>query len=441
MKKTLNDVMQLLSRRDLDTLHSIYQFRCLNENQIYQLHFQQVIAFDESMSKEHANTRIQEMLELGVIKDVEYNSEERVYFMTPLGIEAIVRFFEIPENFYDAQKKAVKRGYYRASELELYPKNINHQVYLNQFVVDFTSMKIDSAWKYYDEKYVSQYNSIRPDGMLSVYDTDFFLEMDMGTESRKQLCEKWEHYRNFLISREYAYREKRIVVLFIVEGNNDMTKERIDLVKYTIYERLLDVLHGSEFEIYVGTSNELLSLLKHRLIPASKEGVDPYNDRIKKALEEKHGFIVSDGDKIKDVFDGTQFTYFIRRISENYKTLHEEGRVQEYLVDDYFFDPPTVIAKVAYMEKNNTLFKHRFKRDISYVIIGKTEEQLYRDLKMVDLLGLKNIFFSTYHRLRDKPFHEAVFQFDLFGDYHHFTNNGLAVRVFEGSLETIHLNT
>lgn len=435
MKKSLNELMQSLSQRDVDTLQSIYSFRCLNDNQIHQLHFKNVIPVDPELSMAMTKTRIQEMLDLDLIKAVDYLATERVYFLTPNGIEVVRHYFEMPYNVYDSKKKVVKRGYYRASELEIYPKNINHQTRLNQFVIDFKEQNQDVNCKYYDEKHVSQYTSIRPDGMLSFLDTDFFLEMDMATESRKQLYEKWENYRNFLASREYAYREKRIVVLFIVEGTSRI-KERIDLVKYTIYERLLDVL-DSDFEIYVGTSEDLLSLMKNRLVPACFNE-DPYTSRIKNSLQEKHQFYVSDGESVRDIFHGAKYALYMRKLNENNKLLIEDGRVQEFVVDDYFYEPTTIVSKVAYMDKYNSFFKSKYKREISYLIVGKTEDQLYNDLKMVDLLGLKNIYFSTYQRLRDKPFCEALFQFDLLGNMHHFTNNGLEERVFEGNFEQSH---
>jgi hypothetical protein len=432
MKKTLNELMRSLSTSNVDTLMSIYSFRCLSTNQIYQLHFQHVTPIDESLSRSLNQSCIRELLSFELIKEVQYLGSEQVYFLTPSGIEVIRHFFELPANVYDPQKKVIKRGYYRASELEIYPKNINHQTHLNQFVIDFQQLQLDIKYKYFDEKHVSQYTSIRPDGMISLLDTDFFLEMDMATESKKQLYEKWENYRSFLSSREYAYREKRIVVFFIVDGTTKV-KERIDLIKYTIYERLLDVL-DAEFEIYVGSSDDLLSLMKNRLIPAYKDE-DPYTAKIKKSLEEKHGFYASDAEQTRSIFQGTKYSLYLRKLNENNKILIEDGRIQEFVVDDYFFEPTTIVSKIAYMDKSNSFFKSQYNREISYLVVGKTEEQLYNDLKIVDLIGLKNIFFSTYQRLRDMPFHEAVFQFDLLGNVHHFIDNGLEERVFEGNLE------
>ncbi|WCF11742.1 replication-relaxation family protein (plasmid) [Paenibacillus thiaminolyticus] len=432
MKKSLNELIQSLALQDVEVLRSIYTFRCLNENQIDQLHFKNSMPIDQQQSKAFTSRCIQELLDWELVRVVEYLGAERVYFLTPLGIEVIRHYFKMPRNIYDAKKKVVKRGYYRASELAIYPKNINHQVRLNQFVIDFQIQNSELNWKYFDEKYVSQYTNIRPDGMLSILDTDFFLEMDMATESKKQLYEKWENYRNFLSSREYAYREKRIVVLFIVDGTTKI-KERIDLIKYTIYERLLDVL-DTDFEVYVGTSDSLLTLMKNKLIPACKNS-DPCTAQVKKYLQEQHDFHVSDGDSLNAVLKGTKYALYIRKLNENNKLLVEGGRIQEFVVDDYFYEPTTIVSKVAYLDKYNSFFKSIYKRDISYLIVGESEEKIYNDLKLVDLIGLKNIYFTTLQRLKEKTFHQAVFQFDLLGNIHHFTNSGLEERVFESNLE------
>jgi len=424
MKRSISELTNMLSKLDIHILESIYAFRCLNIQQLYQLHQ------DSFSSPKELSHQAEVLCHLDLIKKVEYRNNEFVFFLTPLGVETIRYFLDLPSNIYDNQRKVIKRGYYRASELEIQPKNIHHQVHLNQFVINAQEIfsRHSIQWKYYDEKYVSQYSSIRPDGLISIFDIDIFLEMDMATESKKQLYEKWENYRNFLLSREYLYREKQIILLFIVK-ESPKSQERIDLVKYTIYERLLDKL-DSEFEIYVGTPQNLLHLLEKRIIPAC-QGKDPYKLRLKQLLEQIHGFSVAEGEGIKNIFNNTRYDFYIRKLNHLNKITIEHNRIQEFLVDDYSFEPSSVVAKIAYMDKNNTFFKTRFNREIAYLVVGKEEQQLFRDLRMVDLIGLPNIFFSTYQRLKEKPFYEAVFQFDLLGNIHHFTNNGLHERVFE----------
>ena len=427
MKKPLQERMRQLEERDYALFQSIYSYRCLTLEQIKELHFS-----DKKTGKVYG--RIQKLIQLDFLKEVPYKHHQHAYFLTSSGIDAIRYHYDMPTNIYDMQKKVVKRGYYRASELEMYPKLINHQIHLNQFVIEFNKIGIDVPYKYFDEKYVSQYSSIRPDGMLSVLDVDFFLEMDMATESKKQLGEKWDHYRRFLQSREYAYREKRIIVLFIVDGTHRL-KERIDLVKFTIFDRLLDVLNH-EFEIYVGTQDELINLLKKRLIPACK-GVNPHSELLKHVLETYHGFTVTNGQALAGAFDNTQFQFYLQKTNELGHLETEHGRLQEFVVDDYFFENCSVLSKVAYMEKLNTFFKEKFNRTIPFVLIGKNEEQLYRDLRMMELLDMPNVYFSTYQRLKTKPFHEAIFQFDSFGNMQHFKNTGLSERIFECNMEQL----
>lgn len=428
-KKPLNELVQLLTQTDVNTLYSIYTYRCLNVEQIWKLHYRSEL-FEEDISMQIANDRVLELTKLQLIKQTTYRPEMSVSFLTPLGVEAVRHFFSLPTNIYDHQKKIVNRGYFRASELEIFPKNINHQVHINDFVIDALTQIKHVPVNYYDEKYASQYTNIRPDGIISFPDVDVFLEMDMATESKKQLFEKWENYRSFLNSREYDYREKKIVVFFIISGTLRI-KERIDLIKFTIYERLHDVF-DQEFDFYIGTHEELLSYLLGHFIPALTKQ-DPRTRRLEQTLMTQQNMALSDGERLSKVFPKTAFKWYMRKLNESQKITVEEGRIQEFLVDDYFMAPTSIISKISYMDKHNVFFNERYGRDIAYVVICESEEQIKNDLKMNDLLGLKNIFYTTEERLRHYPFHEAVFQFDLLGNTYHFENNGLEKRVFEAA--------
>jgi hypothetical protein len=438
MKNAIRDILKSLSQRDVEALQSIYMYRCLTLNQLYQLHYSKSLLTNELVSDRTAKKKVNELLKFGLIEEVEriskviFGEPDPVYFLTPSGIEVIRYCFDLPTNIYDAKKQVVKRGYYRASELKIYPKNINHQVHLNQFIIDFTKMNSDVSWKYYDEKYVSQFTSIRPDGMLTILDTDFFIEMDMATESKKQLLEKWENYRNFINSREYAYKERKIVVLFVCE-NTTRIEQRVDLVKYTIYERIVDTI-DADFDIYVGSREQLLALLSEKMIPALK-GRHPQLSDIREVLSEKHGFQVSNGDVLNPVFKGTEFGLYLRKVNDESNILVENNRIQEFLLDDFSYSPLSVLNKMAYLDKNNLHFKDTFNREIPYIVVGRSEEHLYRDMKLVDIIGVKNVYFTTLERLKKAPLHEALFQFDFLGNVQHFSDSGLEERVFERTMK------
>lgn len=426
MKNKRHKYMTELDKRDVSALYSIYQHRCLTLDQIYRLHYR------FKVSKENVKKKINKWMEKELVKKVLYKGGREAYFLMGKGVELLRYMYDFPANIYDHKNKAVRRGYYRAFELDMYPKLINHQIHLNEFVIQFQQLKPPIKWKYYDEKYVSQYSGIRPDGMLSLPDVDIFLEMDMATESKKQLHDKWDNYRQFLNSREYAYREKKIVMLFIVSGTTKL-QQRIDLVKHTIYERLLDAI-DKEFDIYVGTQDDLLSVLQKRFIQAYQHG-DPYLQLTENLLEMQHEFYVSSGSVLNNTFDNVSFSLYIQKLSDERRLKIEHGKIQEFIVDDYFNENVSVISKATYIQQHNAFFKSDFKRNMNYLVVAKKEMQIYRDFRMNHITTQPFIYFTTYKRLKELPFHQALFQFDELGNLYHFKNNGLEERVFERNLE------
>lgn len=430
MSTKIGGILKSLSKRDVGALKSVYDFRCLTVAQIYQLHYMKSIKFDNDIvSDSYCKKKIYEFTELGILEKVEYPEGEAL-FLTTLGIEVVKNAFDFPMNIYDYEKKIVKRGYYRASELRVAPKYISHQLMLNQFMIDFIAREHDVYWKYYDEKHISQFRNIRPDGLLNMLDIDFFLEMDMATESKKQLYNKWENYRRFLDSKEYDNIERKIVVLFIVE-NTMNPQARIDLIRHTIGERLMDRIDAN-FEIYVDTMDGMMNLLEDKIGVAKKLKMDE-NDEIFRSIANQ-GFSVAMGEKLRDIFGGFEFDFYGRKIDENNHIIVEYGKVQEFVVDSYKHSPFSVLKKVAFINLVNLHFKKRFKREVSYVVVAESEEQIYRDLKVMDLLVVNNIFYTTFERMNTRPIHKALFQFDFLGNLYSFVDSGLDERVFEHNI-------
>lgn len=422
--------MKLLSRRDVDALRSIYDFRCLTVAQIYELHYMKSIKFDnEIVSDSYCRKKIYEFTENNVLEKVAYDEGE-VLFLTTMGVDVVRHACDFPSNIYDYTKKVVKRGYYRASELKVAPKYIKHQLALNQFMINFILKENDIYWRYYDEKHISQFRNIRPDGLLNMLDIDFFLEMDMATESKKQLYNKWENYRRFLDSAEYDHIERKIIVLFIVE-NTMNPQSRIDLVRHTLGERLMDRI-DSNFEVYVDTMDGIMNILEDKIGIAKGLKLDE-NDDIFRSIANQ-GFSVAMGEKLKNTFGGTEFDFYCRKIDENNHIIVENNRVQEFVVDSYKNSPFSIMKKIAFINLVNLHFKKRFNREISYIIVAQSEEQIYRDLKVMDLLVVNNIFYTTYERLKSKPLHQALFQFDFLGNLYSFIDSGLDERTFEYNL-------
>lgn len=427
MSKKLGTILKSLSKRDVEALKSIYDYRCLTITQVYQLHYMKSTRGDgEVVSDAYCKKKISDFIEMGILEEVEH-FVENVMFLTSMGIDIIRYCYDLPANIYDYNKGIVKRGYYRASELKISSKYINHQMSLNQFMVDFILKEHDVYWKYYDEKYISQFRNIRPDGLLTILDIDFFIEIDMATESKKQLYEKWENYRRFLDSREYDYIERKIIVLFVIENTaNPLT--RIDLVKHTLGERLMDKI-DSNFEIYIDTKENILNFIENRINIVNKAQKDD-NDEIFNAFAE-HGFSVALGEKLRNMFNNTEYDFYCRKIDENNHIVVEKDRVQEFIVDSYKYSPFSILKKIAFLAISNVYFREKLSRKMSYIVVGESEMQLYRDLKIMDLLVVDNVYYTTLERLRTRPFYEAVFQFDFLGNIHSFKDNGLDDRKFD----------
>lgn len=427
MKNDIYEIKNKLDRVDLDVLHSIYLFRCLTIRQIYNNFYTgHIKTFNKFI-----DTKVRDLLTYGVVEEVFFNNDNIALFLTKTGIEIVREVFDLPVNIVDVQKKVVKRGYYRASELKMLPRLIPHQVHLNQFVLDFKKVFIHRglpmAWKYFDEKYVSQYINIRPDGLIRLLDTDFFLEMDMNTESKAQLLDKWKHYRSFLSSREYKYSEKKIVVLFIIENTNN-TENRKNIVRMTASEILLDIIDG-DFEIIVGTKEELLKKIFNTLIPNILQ-TNYKIETLKNILTTKHEFSIAEGINLKSKLNNAEYGYYIRKVDENNNVVVEQGKIQEYLLDYYCGDSLSVINKIAYLSSNSSSFKYYFNRDICYVVVCDSLKSMYANIDMFDLKGEENVYYTTIDRLNKYPFYRAICQFDNLGRPFAFKDNSLNLRVY-----------
>lgn len=431
MKKATYELTNSLSQIDLKVLESIYLFRCLTIRQVYRNFYTDIIDSFETFQ----STKLKELIEYEVVELQEFNRGNYALFLTSTGVEVVRYTFDLPTNIIDDKNKVVKRGYYRAGELKMLPRLINHQVHLNQFVLEFKKYadKRNIKWKHYGEKYVSQYVNIRPDGLIQFLDMDFFLEMDMNTESMKQLIEKWQNYRNFLTSREFRYNEKKIVVLFIIENATNIEKRK-DLVRRSCSDILLDIF-DSEFDIYIGTKDELMKLVFENLIPNALNS-NWKQQEIKSILWQQFGFGATNGIKYKEQLNGSEYGYYICKMNKEGLVVRENGQLQEYLFDDYFFRPLSVLKKIAYLQRNSSMFKARNGRDISYIVLTEDENVMYHDLDIVDLVGVKNVYFTTLKRLENLPLHEALYEYDSLGNIHHFANSGLNKRIFERRIES-----
>jgi hypothetical protein len=425
-KMSAFEIKNMLTKIDLEVLHQIYLLRCLTINQIY------VNFYEDTFTgvQQFKDKKVSILLQLGVVEEIYFSSDNSALFLTKTGIDVVVAEYQIPINIVDVETNGIKRGYYRASELKMLAKNIPHQVHLNQFMLDFKKIyetnNYPLAWTYYDEKYVSMYTKIRPDGLINILDTDLFLEMDMSTESKAQLIDKWKHYKSFLNSVEHRNNDKKVIVLFIVENTN-LIENRKNLIKLTAQEIVLNDL-DDKFEIIVGTKDELLTAIFQVIIPDIME-TNYKKSQLAHALHNL-GFDVVNASPLSSKLSNSDYGFFIRRLDESNNIIIENSKIQGYFIDYYIDNSVSNMAKIAYLDRNLSNFHYYYKWTPSYIVVCDDINRLHNDLKLFNLDTSNNVYYTTLERLQTMPFHEALFQFNFDGDMYSFKTNGLRDRVF-----------
>ena len=439
MKKSLLDTINKLSKEDIETLTSLYLYRALDFEQItsYIYNIKENTASDKAKK-----TRIRKKLSgEGLITFSVYLPNKEAAQITNKGIEIVRYVKDIKTEIFNTETKVVKRGYYTAADLNLNTRLINHQVHLNQFVLDFTERARNKKllWNYSDEKFLSSYINIRPDGLLSILNYDFFIETDMATESEAQLIEKWQHYRSFLNTDEFKNKSRKIVVLFTIE--NILSKKKIEnrkqLVKQTIIDYLLDEL-SPDFDIVVDTREKLLDYVFQSLLPKT---LNKNNDE-NKILQylQNNSWNISYGYTFSELFFNKFYNYYIRQLDKNGKIILRNQQPQEYFVDFYFDSEMSVLGEVRYFNKNNTLYKEKFGRNFKYIIISNNISQTYNDLKLLgpSSFSSNNISIMDVRNLdKTKDLYLNLLTLDNFGSVYKIASIDHSRRDFYYSLNSI----
>lgn len=445
MNKATYDTLEKLSRNEIQALYSIYLHRCLTYKQLFKLHF---IKITETV-KDFEDVFLSKWIKLGLVKKIYFKHNNYVLFLTTRGVDVLRIEYDFPSNILDDNKQVLQRGYFRANELEMHPRLINHQVHLNQFILDFKryclvsdnqySTNLFNKLKYYDEKHISSYVGVRPDGLISLMDVDFFIEMDMSTESKKQLEEKWENYRRFLssISFKNTRIENKIIVLFVVENSKDLEKRK-NLIKLTASQTLLDKFDSQYFDLYIGSSKELLNIVFNNILPSFE--CRSYNQNNLLSLFTKEDFLVSHGYNIKKYFEHVEYNYYIRKINSDGSLKMENNRPIEFLVDDYRSPSMSVLNRIDYHMKNNTLFKEHYKRSIPLLVICDSISSIVNDLELLDFDFDRNnlVYFALIDDISTKKLSSSVFQIDNLGNIYMFKDYSLSRKSFYSNIENLY---
>lgn len=399
MSQRISKIMTNYKQRDFEALLSIYNYRCLSFEQIYSLHYKMSVAGNREVGPNYLNKKMAQFKKDGLIEESTHiNSNVPVlYSLTADGIKCLKEYFGFSDNIYNADKKQVQKGYLTYSEVRVAYRLMPHQYNLNLFTLG-TKELFDKYYiknQYLDEKHIPTISNIRPDAITITDKFDIYYEMDMGNETKKQLIEKWDHYRNYLKSPSNN-PEKKKFILFICDEKN-YSDNRIEVIKDSISHYFIDCI-GKNVEFYIGTHKKLMAIVKTKIIQDYFNLDNALCNDLRTALI-KSNFQVADGKQLQTFFDENPFLYYIKSTKGEH----------DYMVEEFFGEPLSTINKAIFYNNMNQGYYNYYKKNIPLLIVATSEEII---LKNCDLFNIRseNVYFSTIRRLEELPFHSAIFK-------------------------------
>ena len=423
MGQSIEEIITHLDEADKQTLIKLYHLRCLSIEQIYQLYYCQNTEFKSFVQK-----NISELVRLKLIKLSNYKDNAFGATLENDGVQVVRQLLNLPPNLFTKDKRIIQRGYLRASDLKVLPRFMNHQVHLNEFILKFEQQFAEKceghSYKYFDEKHLTHYLSIRPDGLLHLFDVDLFLEMDMATETKKALEQKWRHYRQFITNEEFEYQERRMIIFMFCEGEVDVQARR-ELILKTAFETLGDYF-SNQIDMYVGSTEELTHLLFEKLIPHWQQQ-DPNLPNWQRLLKQK-GF---------KLFRATQFNHFLNKghyqlfAQLPLKNSKGETFTQDFFLDDWRAQRLAICTNIAFFYQNRRNLEKVYPNPVKYLICTNHESQCKELLTILNLLNEPDVYFTTIERLNQYPLEQAIFCFDFDGNRYHFRSLNFEQKIVE----------
>lgn len=406
-------------------LLSIYQHRCLNAQLLDSYVYQ-----DIDTGPQQDSTKAGKLVEFGLIEMVEYGQKYPALFLTTLGIKTVeATSGETLRALY--QFDGGKQTLPLAHDLKMNPKIINHQMHLNSFAMELASYASGQAsFRYFDEKLMPPAsNFMMPDAMAELDNCYLFLEMDMGTEAKGRLAQKWNSYRTFLNDPAGFYRKKRVVMLFIIDGvkNVELRKRNVTA---GLMAHIPDRINGS-FEAYVDGVEALHKIVKTRILPPIKD-IEALEFAICRTVNLRHGFSVSRPAFFQEL--DVRYAYYIRSLDDNRRIRVFNGRPQEFILDVWMDGRLSILRSVLFYQRSLGQIRKKAGRSLAYVIVVPSEKAACVLLKELSSPQPEGIYFTTPDRLTQKAWPQALFSIDLLWNLNYFTDESLKETVHEKRL-------
>lgn len=401
MKTNAEKFLSEMTKRDYEALYSIYKYRGLTMQQIFDLNYRNSENYKKEVGMHYFKRKFNKFIKYGVVEE-EYSYDRNIpaiYFLTNAGVKVVREAFGFQNNVYapNNKNKLLFRGYWTARELKVEPKFIPHQYNLNCFAIELAKKMNLNNYEYEDERHTSRFESIRPDGIFYTASRDFFLEMDMGTETNFQLCEKWNHYRTFFNSDSFFKKDKPITIFFIV-ANVKKVERRIATIKDSINRNFIDVVQD-DFDICVGTAEMLYKIFDDMMIKDRNNG-HIRNMELGTELNKHYGFKIAPGDSLKDYLSTNYMWYIRRNIGE---------KIQEFVVDDWTNDSINGIKRIMTFGRTINEYKKQTGRNVKYLCLCRSINDVLNNLEVFNPIINGEILFTTNDLLKNSnSFENAV---------------------------------
>ena len=377
--KITNADIKTLSASDRTTLCMIYTHRCLTATQLHHYYYA-----TQGHRKSYTQKHIDKMFELSYLQCVDYGKEEPALFLTNKGIDIVKKLFCLKSTqIYGVNPETVDL-HWRASDLLMESLKINHQITLNEFVLDFDARasKYHIDYSYRDEKFVPAKDitsaRARPDGCIDLPNVTVYLETDMNTESQSALNRKWNCYRVFFNTREEweLLQKKPVVILFILE-NVTYPEVRRNTVLKSVRAHFMDCL-SDRLDMYIDTRAALMGILFDKVI----QQIFDTSIFAAKANLEKANFYIRKS-HITDNTDLPKYSF----LGENEKN----GKI--LFLDSYQYAPLSILKKITTSATNGMLAKKQLGRQISYVVTMEDDSRLRNDLRVIGGFCYEDVIF------------------------------------------------
>lgn len=404
--RAVQKAFSIITPEDHNALHGIYRHRCLNDQQLAEYFYKDL----DDGKNDYTLMRINTLVENWLIDAHEYKPDTWVYFLTKRGVQYVRETSD--RIMYSFKERSGKKQYEAsAGSLRMKDQILDHQCRLNDLVLEIIRTCGLTPECYKDNLFAANFCYAQPDGVLELPNFHIFLEMDMGNEESKILREKWTHYRNYFLSRDYQlHRKKRIIVLFATENVRKLAARR-KIVLRSLSETSMDLL-GPMFECYIGGNEEMIEIARELVT-----GQSWHEDAFTVRLQQLGAVMVDPAPE------------FVQAGEKLYQLPNEEF----ILAIDGYKRPITLLKRIAYWGQSKARLDRTPYVNLRMLVLVPNENEICRDLFHAELIKEldTSVGFVTMNRLRESPLYKAVFLFDQLGNQYHFTGTEMQDLCYE----------